>query len=126
MNRDDFVSGKIDAARLDASLDRIVKQGLLTDSFRNSIECRWVWCDDGDLAYVKTDCEYRIFFTQLAFNLSDYALDTLMWHELSHIISGFSDHGEERFEKVLRRKRWHIFNEWVVFTIGIRAKGYNE
>ncbi len=110
----DFQDWAVDPYRLDASLNRMVDEGLIDRKHRDKITCRWVTNRKNYWAYVNIGCKDKIFFTETAYNLPNHFIDVVMWHELSHTLTNFVSHDDIKFKNMCRKRRWHFFNEWVL------------
>lgn len=125
--RNDFYNNKymntaainMNPCRLYASIDRLVRKGILPKRYRFEIECAWVENDKCSLAYVYTNQPNKVFFTKHSYPMPDRVIDVLMWHEICHLLTDFADHEDQVFKDMQGRKRGQRFLEWWIYVMDV-------
>lgn len=102
-----------DSARLRDSLHRLKGSGIVSEEELYKINVRWgePYNDKKWMAYCYPTVGH-IVFTHRAYRMPDWVIDTIMWHEIAHVISK-SDHSDQVFKEVNKRRRFQGIQEGI-------------
>lgn len=96
---------KLGRGKLYASLDRLCDKGVLPEEYRYKISISWTEQNPDAYAFVRWSIPNHIFVHRESYSMWRWALDTIVWHELSHILTGCRGHDKPMFKKMLCKRR---------------------
>lgn len=103
---------------LDASITRLTKRGLIDSRIMKEVRVEWGEPYAGNKYYVAycNPSEKTITFTSRAYRLPEWAIDTLMYHEYSHVATG-QNHGGYGFRRLNARRKYQGIQEWALLVL---------
>jgi hypothetical protein len=126
VNRKNCMSANLadlDRERLYACVDKFCIMGLISERDRREIGCEWVE-DSSRGKSIMADTPVNppiLSVTRKCYCLPDSILETLVWHEVAHIVSGIRIHENPIFRRVLKRRRFQLFREFILeFAVAFR------
>lgn len=108
---------------LDDSVHRLTREGLIDPRIMKEIQVGWgePYADNKYWIAYCVPSEKTITFTYRAYRLPTWAIDTIMYHEYTHIVTG-QNHGGRGFKRLNAKRKYQGIQEWVLLildTIGV-------
>lgn len=105
-----LLPNRISTDSLYSSGDRLFQRGFITESERDEFNYKWFNEEDRGkfvMAYVYGNGLWpTIYVSRKCNSLSKWAMDALIWHEMSHYLSR-ENHGGKVFKKMISKYRFN-------------------
>lgn len=109
-----------DLTPLRNSLYRLERKGMVSKEDINNLQVVWGEPYPGKEQWVAYSypANNKIVFTHRAYKMPKWAIDTIMWHEISHVVSG-SNHEEASFKIINKQRKFQGVQEWIAYFLDV-------